>query len=158
LSEELDAFKSEACRSDDCSNCDLDGWCGCLHHWYVQEGEKFDLLCLTCRGEVHLSPGEKKPRRCPECSSQGVPADLNDTVTITLTTHELRILTIWAANWAESIKEGYPDSPQVVYGILDGITIQGVTAPLSMRQELADLRAQFGEVEVINEDGTESDL
>ena len=96
---------------------------------------------------------------CPSCGNTKVPADADDTATVTLTTHELRILPIWAANWAEAIK-GHPgceDSPRIVQGITDHLAVY-TSAALSMRQEIADLREMFGDVTVYNADGTVSDI
>lgn len=116
------------------------------------------LLCLHCRAVILVRP-ETPLSACPKCQSRSVPADLADTTTITLTTHELRILTIWASNWAHSIKDapGCTDSPKVIAGILDEIG-KTTSAALSLGQEIADLRAEFGDVRVVRGDGTETDL
>ena len=119
------------------------------------------LLCLACRdiSEV-LSDGEDPGlAACPACGNTKVPADADDTVTITLTTHELRVLAIWASNWATAIKDhpSCEDSPQVIQGILDHLALY-TSAALSMHQEIADLREQFGKVTVYNADGTVSDI
>ncbi|MFJ5532465.1 hypothetical protein [Streptomyces sp. NPDC093261] len=117
------------------------------------------LLCLHCRNVTEVDPDGEPLRCCPGCQSTGVPADADDTVTLTLTTHELRVLTIWASNWAEAIKHDSPDAPTVIYGILDEAG-RTTSAALSMRQEIADLRAMpgVGEVTVYRSDGTVTDL
>jgi len=115
---------------------------------------KIRLLCLRCRATLEL-PRDHDLTACPECGSHGVPADLDDTAAVTLTTHELRILTMWASNWAQSIadKPRCEDSPQVIQGILDHLG-QQTAAPLSLAQELADLRAAFPESDVtVHRDG-----
>lgn len=116
------------------------------------------LLCLLCRTVTALDDGDTV-EACPGCGNRYNPADADDTVTVTLTALELRILTIWASNYAEAIKDrpGCEDSPTVVYGILDHIGTY-TDLPLSMRQEFADLRAHVGEVTVYNPDGTVSDM
>jgi DNA-directed RNA polymerase subunit RPC12/RpoP len=116
------------------------------------------LLCLYCRAVILVDP-ETPLSACPKCGSRNVPADLADTVTVTITTHELRVLTMWASNWADHIKDmpNCDHAPKVITGILDEIG-KATSAPLSMRQEIADLRAEFGEVRVYGADGTERDL
>lgn len=95
------------------------------------------LLCVPCRNVVEVTP-DHRLTACPSCGSTGVPADADDTVTLTITTHELRILTIWASNWAAQDAVMAP----VVRGILDGLA-QYTAAALSLSQEIADLRAAF---------------
>lgn len=117
------------------------------------------LLCLHCRTITTASEDSPPLSGCPGCGSTAVPADADDTVTITLTTQELRVLTIWASNYAEAIKAqpNCAEAPKVVTGILDEIG-RYTALPLSMRQEIADLRAEFGEVAVYRQDGTPTDI
>lgn len=119
------------------------------------------LLCCHCRKTTTVESEDEPLRSCPSCGSTAVPADADDTATVTLTKHELRILCIWASNFAEAIKDrpGSEDSPNVVYGILDHLGTQTDVA-LSLRQELADVRAAFPDstVTVYRADGTEVDL
>lgn len=119
------------------------------------------LLCCHCREITEVDLEGSALTACPHCGSTSAPADADDLATVTLTKHELRILCIWASNYAENIK-GHPgcgDSPKVVYGILDHLGTQTDVA-LSMRQELADVRAAFPDsaVTVRRADGTETDL
>ncbi len=116
------------------------------------------MLCLACRAVTEVDENDPVAG-CPACGNNKSPADADDTVTITLTVHELRVLTIWASNYAEAIKDmpDCEDSPAVVYGILDEIT-KFTDAPLSLRQEFADLRSEVGDVTVYNPDGTVSDI
>ncbi|MFF8406886.1 hypothetical protein ACF06P_35325 [Streptomyces sp. NPDC015684] len=118
------------------------------------------LLCCHCRAITEVDREGEPLTSCPNCGSTAVPADANDTVTVTLTKHELRILGIWASNYAESIKDrpGGEDSPRVIYGILDHLGTQTDVA-LSLRQELADLRAALPNSSVtVYRNGEETDL
>ncbi|MCM1972342.1 hypothetical protein [Streptomyces sp. G1] len=118
------------------------------------------LLCCHCRSITEVDAEGEPLRCCPNCQSTAVPADADDTATVTLTKHELRILGIWASNYAEGIKDrpGCEDSPKVVYGILDHLSTQTDVA-LSMRQEMADVRAAFPESKVtVYRNGEETDL
>lgn len=116
------------------------------------------LLCLACGGEADtLTAGPLDA--CPNCGDKGVPADLEDVTSITLTTHELRILTIWASNWANAIASQHPNTPRVLQTILDRIGMQ-TSAALTLRQEIADIRAAYpdSKVTVYNDRGEEVDL
>lgn len=116
------------------------------------------LLCLDCRGETEWNEADPDLSGCPHCASTAVPADLDDTVTPTITVHELRVLTIWASNWAQHIAEKCPNAPKQIRGILDELG-KSTAAALSLSQELADLRANpaVGNV-VVYRDGEPTDL
>lgn len=98
-------------------------------------------LCLNCNEETE--PGTHQV--CPHCGSTHVPADLDDKVTITLTRHELRVLTIWAERWAMDCAERTPEHEtmrRVVYGITDRLEMQllGNPTPLTIVGEINQLR------------------
>lgn len=110
------------------------------------------FLCLSCREVSRVDDDDPAPTGCPACDDHGIPADADDTVTITLTTHELRILTMWADNYARVIAADRerPDlatMPAVVRGIIDHVGTQ-TAAPLTLSQELADVRAAFPDATV----------
>jgi hypothetical protein len=112
------------------------------------------LLCLACGAESVITEGASVPG-CPECGDrQGIPADLDDTVDVHISKHELRILTMWADNHARSIK-----MPHVTRIILDRLGTQ-TDAPLTLGQEIADVRAAFpdAEIRVYDDHGNEQDL
>lgn len=116
------------------------------------------LLCLDCREATVWNEGDSGLSGCPACGATGVPADLDDTVTVTLTTHELRVLTIWASNWAEHISTSCPQAPAQIRGILDEIG-KSTAAALSLSQEIADLRADPAVSHVVvYRDGEPTDL
>lgn len=120
-----------------------------------------NLLCLECGTELVLSE-DHELNRCPNCRGKGVPADLNQTVTLTITRHELRILTIWAGQWADwGVRQGWKDAeigPKIIRTITDRLATY-TDAALSMSQEFADLRAAFpaSEVKVYRDDGEQID-
>ncbi len=118
------------------------------------------LLCLHCR-EISDVEQTETESCCPVCGDVNIPAYADDTVTLTLTTHELRILTMWAANWAAKIDttpDAYYDAAHVITGICDHLA-QYTDAPLTLTQEFADLRATFPDATVtVYRDGQETDL
>jgi hypothetical protein len=123
------------------------------------------LLCLHCATEQEISDdkisADEEWTGCPGCGDlKHVPANLDDTVTVTLTRHELRILTFWADGWARSHagQEG-AHAQRCIRTIVDRLATQ-TDAALTMSQEIADLRAAFpaSEVTVHRDDGSEVDL
>lgn len=116
------------------------------------------LLCLNCGEELDV-PDDADLRGCPKCGSTAIPADLDQTHDVRITAHELRILTMWASNYAAAIEEKHPGSSRAVQTICDRLNTQ-VSIPLTLRQELADVRAAFPDsaVKVYRGDGTETDL
>jgi DNA-directed RNA polymerase subunit RPC12/RpoP len=58
--------------------------------------------CTRCYSEFTEKQFEEAPEkdRCPHCKTKGVPMDPRSDVSININVHELRILGIWAENWA----------------------------------------------------------
>jgi hypothetical protein len=122
------------------------------------------LLCLACGVESVVEADPDKGvytvnhvsvHGCPACGDVGVPADLDDAVDVHITKHELRILTIWATNYAQSL----PEMSRAVRIITDRLGTQTDVA-LTLSQEIADLRASLPEatVEVYDSEGRPTDL
>jgi hypothetical protein len=114
------------------------------------------LLCLACGVESVVEADPDKGvytvnheivHGCPACGDTGVPADLADAVDVHITKHELRILTIWATNYARIS----PEMTQAVRIITDRLGTQTDVA-LTFSQEIADLRATFPKTTVISYD------
>lgn len=116
------------------------------------------LLCLSCREVIVVEVGQELAG-CPVCRDTSIPADADDTVTLTITKHELRILTMWADNHARAISKqpGLEGMVKVTMGIIDAIGRQTDT-PLTLSQEIADARAAFPDLTVtLYRDGRETD-
>lgn len=56
--------------------------------------------CVTCNAEFTEEQIEGA-EACPTCGAKGIPVDPANDVTIKINWHELRILTVWADNWAQ---------------------------------------------------------
>lgn len=80
-------------------------------------------------------------------------------MTVTLTKHELRVLTFWAANFANARQQDDPHMPACVRTITDRLATQ-TSAALSLSQEIADIRAAFpaSTVNVYDAGGNAMDL
>jgi len=58
------------------------------------------IRCTTCSAE--FSDEEIATAGCcPSCKTTGLPMAISQDTTVKINWHELRILTIWASNWAE---------------------------------------------------------
>ncbi len=103
------------------------------------------LLCLQCGTErtwLHVTP----LMLCPECGDdRSVPAVLDNSLQVNISTQELRILTLWASNWAQHLYMMTADpearAVKAVNTITDRLAIY-TDIPLTMSQELADLLAK----------------
>jgi hypothetical protein len=102
--------------------------------------------CLACRSEF-TEEQIKGANACPACNNPGVPMDPRRDAEITINPHELRILTIWASNWAE---EKCDDSARrSLKGILGALRQQLPGVSLTMLDELKDVAAAGHDVQMI---------
>lgn len=77
---------------------------------------------------------------CPSCGSKGIPCDMAEDVQVTINWHELRILGIWAENWARRNESEYPDMVEVLNTITNRLERQHPTkTPLMLFKELKEL-------------------
>jgi hypothetical protein len=107
-------------------------------------------LCLCCGG-VSEFDDDAPPVGCPHCRcTKHVPADLNMQEQITITAHELSVLTHWADNWARGvIGMSDPHSQQLVRGIVDRLVPQVKSSVgLTFQHEVNDLRASYPELTI----------
>lgn len=101
------------------------------------------MRCTRCA--LELTEAESRDLTCcPRCKTKGLPMLVADDVTINVNWHELRILGIWAENYASASDERHPseDSMQRLVNIIAGrIHAQHPEkAPLTMTGELGELR------------------
>lgn len=57
--------------------------------------------CTDCAAEF-TDEEIQGATRCPACGTTGLPSSIDQDTTIQINWHELRILTIWASNWASA--------------------------------------------------------
>jgi hypothetical protein len=103
------------------------------------------IMCVICRS-VFSDEETAAVDRCPTCGATGIPADTDDMVALKITRHELRILTMWASNYAHQIATDEDDSaPKVVSAIIRAIHRQDPTVgPLTLAEELQEVADTFG--------------
>lgn len=71
------------------------------------------VRCTHCEAEFTDAELEGAVA-CPSCKTTGVPCAIANDVTVKINWHELRILGIWADNWARHIKDVDQDAQDVV--------------------------------------------
>jgi DNA-directed RNA polymerase subunit RPC12/RpoP len=88
--------------------------------------------------------------RCPACGSKGVPCDPAKDVDVRINWHELRILCMWAENWAHrcdvSHEDGHEPMVPLVHVIAARLQAQRpelAHSPLTMSGEVRQLREAF---------------
>ena len=116
------------------------------------------IRCIVCRDEFSDEELEGKDYGCPSCGTESLPMHIKKDVSLQINWHELRILTIWATNYAE----GQEDSMMMktLSSIIEGLERQRKDgfAALTLAGELQEL-AQHpdvkGDVVVTNPDGSE---
>lgn len=99
------------------------------------------VWCPRCG--VRLAENEIKGWGCPKCGTQSVPCSPNEDVWVEVNWHELRILTIWAEQWASHIDKQSDEnkgSSQAVAAIAARLQHQWPTlTPLTLSGELGEL-------------------
>lgn len=100
-----------------------------------------DILCVECR-KTFTDEETESVTACPACGTTGLPALLSDSLDLKITRHELRILLMWASNYAHDIEKSTSTMSAVkcVEGIAKGIRDQHPEAdPLTLAEELQEV-------------------
>lgn len=99
--------------------------------------------CVQCASEFSEHETENA-NACPACGDKGVPMSISEDVTVKINWHELRILSIWAENWARKIQK---DDPRSAGSLLTIMSIAGRLqnqhpdkAKLTLFSEVRELR------------------
>lgn len=102
--------------------------------------------CVRCRGEFTEAQITGK-NACPGCGNAGAPMSPDEDVTVAINWFELRILCIWAEQWANATKARGQDTTDMlgcVFGIAKALQEQHPTrTPLTLSGEVAQLREQY---------------
>lgn len=95
--------------------------------------------CVICRTEF-TDEEIANASSCPFCKSEGIPMLISEDTQIRINWHELRILTIWASNYASNCNK--PNMNSALASILKHLELQrpdGTFAPLTLLGELKEL-------------------
>lgn len=114
------------------------------------------MWCVDCG--ARFAQEEIQGRGCPKCDSQGVPCGVEQDVAVEINWHELRILVIWAENWAQHCKRQGAEGVnmtmtvaaiarrlQVQHPAFTSLTLSGEIATL--RADLAKKGIEIGKIE-----------
>ena len=111
-----------------------------------QDPNEIYLRCVQCDHELTYAAAEGLTS-CPACGTKSLPLSPKKDRTIKINTHELRILTIWASNWAG--RHCDPSAQKTLACIIQRLTDQLGDLPLTMAQEFKDLQKVFPSAEVM---------
>jgi predicted Zn-ribbon and HTH transcriptional regulator len=103
--------------------------------------------CTTCASEFSELEVEGVDC-CPACGDKGVPCSISDDVVVKVNWHELRILGIWAEQWAKKIQKDDPanntGSLLTVMSIAGRLQNQFPEKPkLTLFSEIRDVKEHF---------------
>ena len=108
------------------------------------------IRCVLCDHVVDDTTGMSK---CPSCGTKSLPVDTNDDVMVKINWHELRILGIWAENWARRIEKDSQGSVGVVDAIATRLEKQfPEKTPVTLCREIAKLQDVFPSAMLVTSD------
>lgn len=108
------------------------------------------VRCVQCESEFTLESLEGA-KACPKCGTKSVPMDTEKDVTVRINVHEIRILTIWASNWADQFCER--TQQKTLAAIIQRLNAQLPGTPLTMRQEIGAIQEEFPSATLLGNDG-----
>lgn len=128
-----------------CQICDPAGF---QAEWQkLQKAQKIVARCVRCyRGftEEQIAGAT----RCPFCGNKGVPMSPEEDVELKINWHELRILTIWAENYARQHIDRDPTMMDTVFAIVGRLQDQYPSfAPLTLTGEIRQLKEKHPSIE-----------
>jgi DNA-directed RNA polymerase subunit RPC12/RpoP len=101
-----------------------------------------EIRCTRCRAEFTRAE-TSGVSACPSCGTRGLPMDVAEDVEIRINWHELRILTIWASNYAQQANLERA-SREALAAILHALALQhpklSERSPLTLFGEVEQLR------------------
>lgn len=89
---------------------------------------------------------------CPKCGTPSLPCDPKKDVEIKINTHELRILTMWADNWAQAQVDA--QGKKTLSCILQRLSKQLPDTILTLSGEVKSLQDAGHDAQLITADGT----
>ena len=126
----------------------------------MENKDKIVAICLQCDGEFTEQQVKGKVC-CPNCKSTSIPINPENDVTIKINTHELRILGIWAENYASSVDSKSDGSEKIVPTVqkiaqkIESQLPPNKWVPLTLMRELIDLKEHLkfkGDISLIRDD------
>lgn len=97
------------------------------------------VRCTECRSEF-TEAEIFEATSCPRCGTASVPQSICQDVTVSINWHELRILCMWAENWAnEKCETGSKKALASIIAALEEQRPDGSFPSLTLRGELQEL-------------------
>jgi predicted nucleic acid-binding Zn-ribbon protein len=106
--------------------------------------------CIVCDAEF-TDEQVKGASGCPKCGTTSLPLSPERDRTIKINEHELRILTMWASNWADAHCE--PSSQKTLAAILQRLRAQLPEVLLTMADEVRQLQDAGYKASLVMSDG-----
>jgi len=112
------------------------------------------IRCIICDSEFTYKEIEDI-NCCPNCGCKDSPCSIQEDLKIKINWHELRILTIWASNWAYKMcEESSVTCLEKIIGRLNKQKPSKEFAPLTLKEEAQELANYYGnDVELSDFDG-----
>ncbi len=98
--------------------------------------------CTLCSRQIPSFDGLTK---CPRCGTTSKPCSNRDQVAVSINLHELRILCIWAENWADKCRDD-ASSPSDMSELIKAITAR-IRPQLPESSRVITMRDEFAELE-----------
>lgn len=109
--------------------------------------------CTVCGKEFSDDEIPDGTKNCPNCGTIVTPCLISEDVNIKINWHELRILMIWAENWARQIDKDEPANEKhllTIMTIAERLQRQYPDkTPLTLFGEIKGLRKHFGENNIV---------
>jgi DNA-directed RNA polymerase subunit RPC12/RpoP len=116
----------------------------------MTDRSKLIARCTLCASEFSQDDLDGV-NACPVCGHGGLPMPIDADVKVAVNWHELRILGMWAENWAVQHKEKHPEMQRVVGVICGRLHAQHPKrSGLTMTAEMGEVRRAFPDNEVEN--------
>lgn len=115
-----------------------------------------NIRCIICGKEFKDEKIPENSECCPNCGTETIPCDINDDINIKINWHELRILTIWAENWARHLDQNKSQDDEK--NLLTILTIAQrlqkqfpKKLPLTLFGEIKELRNALGDESIVTD-------
>lgn len=127
-------FKSDPDKTTRCIQCDAEFSEADLD--LVKE--ELDLKQVTC---------------CPRCQTRSIPCDISRDLYVPVNWQELRILCMWATNWADKLDDQAKATMAAIVRRLEAQRKDPRWPALTLLGELRELKAEGHDIEAFDSDG-----
>lgn len=120
--------------------------------WRLKSAPDKTTRCIQCDGE--FSEEElKQVTCCPKCRTRSIPCDISRDLFVPANWQELRILCMWATNWADKLDDQAKSTMAAIVRRLETQRKDPRWPALTLLGELRDLKAEGHDIEAFDSDG-----